>query len=207
MEFKSTEINEIWECINHQPHKYIRLSKGKTQISNFNQNGKSREDHFEENIKPFLLSKTTPEGKYQIEGKNSGKAVPYTMVEIIKGEPEDEKPKMVSENPQTTKINANISLIEENAELRYKVVYLEKEILNLKNEIKNLETELSLFETAAAEEEEEEEKPKTLSEGQALMLNLAGPLIPLLQESAIKLLSKYLNVEPKPENNEPGAAS
>ena len=197
MVISSKEIDRIWQAIEAQPAKLIRLVKAdlKTEVSGWNPSKMSKKEFFDDVIKPWLISDTTGGGLFVIQGRNSTQSKPVVLLEIEK-QGEEIKAIPAVEKPEDLKLRANQNLLSENADFKYKCQYLEKENEELKNQLADLE-ELNNHLTAEIEEmekeadEKENEKPQ-LSEMQNALLAAAAPVLPVLSEFLAATLKRFM---------------
>jgi len=197
MVISSKDTNRIWQAIEAQPAKLIRLVKAdlKTEISGWTPSKTSKKEFFDEVILPWLNSDTTGGGMFVIQGRNSSQSKPVVLLEIEK-QGEEIKAIPMAEKPEDLKLRANQNLLSENADYKYKCQYLEKENEELRNALADLE-ELNSHLTAEIDEmekeaeEKENEKPQ-LSEMQTALLSAAAPVLPVLSEFLAATLKRFM---------------
>jgi hypothetical protein len=204
------DTNRIWQALEAQPAKMIRLTTGdqKTNITGWNPAKIAKKDFFETTMKPFLVSDKTSGGKFLIQGRNDTHSKPIILIELEK-EGAEIKETRLEENGENTRLKANQNLLSENADYKYKCKYLEQENESLKKVISDLQNEIAVLSSEIEELEEtallaeEEQKPAQLSEMQQVMLSAAAPLIPKLSEFLGMALDRFLtnnpNQQPQPE--------
>jgi hypothetical protein len=210
MILQATDTVRIWQALEAQPAKSIRLTTGdqKTNITGWNPAKTSKKDFFETTMKPFLVSDKTSGGRFIIQGRTDTHSKPIVLIEIEKEGPEIKEGR-TEETGENTRLKANHNLLSENADFKYKCKYLEQENETLKNTIAELQNEISVLQSEIEEMEEaallaeEEDKQPQLSEMQQVMLSAAAPLIPKLSEFLGMALDRFLsnnpNQQPQPE--------
>lgn len=202
----SKQISKIWEALDAQPAKLIRIamSDQKTAITAWNPSKMSTKDFFDNVMKPWLMSDSTGGGRFVIQGRLSTQSKPITLLEIDKEGPElKESP--IQPSADESRLKANATLLSENADYKYKCLYQEKEIENLKIRIEELEAdnlkliqEVEELETEKEEHllEEEENKTPELTQTQQVLLSAAAPLIPKVVSALGLILDRFLPQDP-----------
>jgi len=202
----SKQISKIWEALDAQPAKLIRIamSDQKTPITEWNPSKTSKKDFFDNVMKPWIMSDSTGGGRFVIQGRISTQSKPVTLLEIDKEGPElKESPMQLSADE--SRLKANATLLSENADYKYKCIYLDKEVTALKARIQILETEnlkliqeIDELETEKEEQllEEEENKTPELTQTQQVLLSAAAPLIPKVVSALGLILDRFLPQDP-----------